>query len=79
MELNPRRRLMARTPANGPKAPFFLDNYLKIHILVVQSESVTLSVDYLISSAQAGSTCLGFFLGSKAAFILTGFRLPPFP
>jgi len=29
----------------------------------VQSESVTLSVDYLISSAQVGlTTCLGFLL-----------------
>lgn len=44
------------------KVAFSLDNCLKSFILVVQSESVTLSVDYLISSAQAGFTCLGFFM-----------------
>ncbi len=33
---------------------------------MLQSESVTLSVDYLISSTQAGrATCLGFFLPSS--------------
>ena len=42
---------------------FSLDKIAKFVMLVVQSESVTLSVDYLISSAQAGTTCLGFFCG----------------
>ena len=44
---------------------FSLDKIAKFVMLVVQSESVTLSVDYLISSAQAGTTCLGFSLGEN--------------
>ena len=51
---------------NSLKYPHFsLDNISKSVTLVVQSESVTLSVDYLISSAQAGTTCLGFSLGEN--------------
>ena len=42
---------------------FFLTKPLEKVMMLVQSESVTLSVDYLISSAQAGrKTCLGFFV-----------------
>jgi hypothetical protein len=44
---------------------FGLDTLRLFVILLSQSESVTLSVDYLISSAQAGrATCLGFFIPS---------------
>lgn len=54
------------------KSLFFpLDRFFRIVILISQSESVTLSVDYLISSAQAGrATCLGFFLASVRNDIL---------
>ena len=45
------------------KVHFFLDNLGKTVMFDVQSESVTLSVDYLISSTQVGlTTCLGFFM-----------------
>lgn len=41
----------------------FLLTFFRIKVIFkTQSESVTLSVDYLISSTQAGFTCLGFFL-----------------
>jgi hypothetical protein len=42
---------------------FSLDKFLNSVIFEVQSESVTLSVDYLISSAQTGTPCLGFSFG----------------
>jgi len=57
---------------------FSLDNTHKSVTLVVQSESVTLSVDYLISSAQTGTTCLGFSLGESCQHIrLTAIDVNP--
>jgi hypothetical protein len=48
---------------------FLLDKNLINVKFIVQSESVTLSVDYLISSTQAGNLLLGFFYSPKSRFL----------
>ena len=55
------------------KTHFFLDIWMEFVMLGVQSESVTLSVDYLISSAQVGlTTCLGFSM-PVISYVLMGY------
>ena len=80
---HPRLRPAGRTRPGWPRERqknvenllFPLDTFLRFIIFISQSESVTLSVDYLISSAQAGrATCLGFFMWYDSPLKTAPFR-----